>query len=89
MQRVRVRADMPPGHVRTPAYLRGKTGVTERILGPFPNPEDLAYRHAGTPLDLHRVRFRMGDLWGAGAERPEDTLEAEIYAHWLEPADAP
>ncbi len=89
MQRVRVRADMPPGHVRTPAYLRGKTGVTERILGPFPNPEDLAYRRAGTPLNLYRVRFRMGDLWGAGAERPEDTLEAEIYAHWLEPADAP
>ena len=87
-ERVRVRALMPPGHVRTPAYLRGKSGMVERILGPFPNPEDLAYRQPGTPLPLYRVRFRMGDLWD-GADHPDDTLDAEIYAHWLEPADAP
>ena len=89
MQRVRVSRMMPPGHVRTPAYLRGKTGLIERTLGPFPNPEDLAYRHPGAPLPLHRVRFTMAELWGAEAENPADTLEAEIYAHWLEPADAP
>ena len=81
---VRVRTMMPPGHIRTPAYLRGKTGQVERILGPFPNPEDLAYRHAGAPLSLYRVRFRMGDVWGDAAENPDDTLDAEIYAHWLE-----
>lgn len=89
MQRVRVSRMMPPGHVRTPAYLRGKTGLIERTLGPFPNPEDLAYRHPGAPLPLHRVRFTMAELWGTEAENPADTLEAEIYAHWLEPADAP
>ncbi|SEW03413.1 nitrile hydratase [Cognatiyoonia koreensis] len=82
-QTVRVRKDMPPGHVRTPAYLRGKTGTVERVLGPFPNPEELAYRQKGTPLPLYRVRFRLGDLWAA-ADSPDDTLEAEIYAHWLE-----
>lgn len=84
--RVRVRHDMPPGHIRTPAYLRGKVGVIERTLGPFPNPEQLAYRHKGTPLPLHRVRFTMAEVWGAQAETPTDTIEAEIYAHWLEPA---
>ena len=41
--RVRVKAMMPPGHVRAPAYLRGKTGVIERPLGEFGNPEELAY----------------------------------------------
>lgn len=82
MARVVVRADMPPGHVRTPAYLRGKTGTVERILGPFPNPEDLAYRHKGQPLPLYRVRFRMGDIW-PDPDHPDDTIEAEIYAHWL------
>lgn len=86
---VRVRADMPPGHIRTPAYLRGKVGVIERTLGPFPNPEQLAYRHTGTPLQLHRVRFTMQEIWGPQTETPHDTLEAEIYAHWLDPADAP
>jgi len=85
--RVRVRQDVPPGHVRTPYYLRGKTGVIERMLGPFPNPEDLAYGIDAMPLPLLRVRFDMAEVWGSAAERPDDTLEAEIYAHWLELVD--
>ena len=86
---MRVRHDMPPGHVRTPAYLRGKTGWVERALGPFPNPEQLAYRHHGDPTGLKRVRFAMSEVWGAGVENPADTIDAEIYDHWLEPAKAP
>ncbi|MDA7439834.1 nitrile hydratase subunit beta, partial [Planktomarina temperata] len=35
--------------------------------------------------ELVRVRFRMADIWGARAECGEDVIEAEIYAHWLEP----
>ncbi len=81
---VRVRHMMPPGHVRTPTYLRGKTGVIERPLGPFPNPEARAYGRPGDPRDLFRVRFRMADIWN-DAVHPDDTLDAEIYAHWLEP----
>lgn len=83
---MRVRADMPPGHVRTPAYLRGKTGWVERSLGPFPNPEQLAYHHRGQPLPVMRLRFTMAEVWGDdAAENPHDTLDAEIYSHWLEP----
>lgn len=84
--RVRVRDDAVPGHIRTPSYLRGKVGTIERTLGPFPNPEQLAYRHKGALLALHRVRFTMAEVWGADAETPTDTIDAEIYAHWLEPA---
>ncbi|WP_298431118.1 SH3-like domain-containing protein [uncultured Jannaschia sp.] len=82
--RVRVRTMTPPGHVRTPHYLRGRTGTVERVLGPFGNPEQLAYSHDAARLPLYRVRFRMDDIWEA-PERPGDTLDAEIYAHWLEP----
>ncbi|SHE64872.1 nitrile hydratase [Loktanella atrilutea] len=82
--RVRVRDWAPPGHIRTPAYLRGHIGTVERVLGPFPNPEDLAYRRPGAPLPLYRVRFAASDLWPDAT--PGDTLEAEIYAHWLEDA---
>ena len=84
---VRVKAIMPPGHVRAPAYLRGKVGRVERPLGPFGNPELLAYSHKGPKQDLYRVRFSMAEIWGPEAEQPDDTLDAEIYAHWLEPAD--
>ncbi len=59
--------------------------MVERVLGPFANPEQLAYGHAGELLALYRVRFRLGDLW-ADTDRPDDTLDAEIYAHWLEEA---
>lgn len=86
LTKVRVRSDMPPGHVRTPSYLRGKVGLVERTLGPFPNPEQLAYALEATALPLHRVRFKMKDVWGAKAENPNDTIEAEIYSHWLEDA---
>ncbi len=82
--RVRVSSMMPPGHVRTPAYLRGKTGTVERALGSFADPEALAYRQPAGNRPLYRVRFSMAELWGAAAERPDDTLDAEIFAHWLE-----
>lgn len=84
--RVRVKSWAPPGHLRTPAYLRGRIGEVERPLGRFANPEQLAYGLPAEAVPLYRVRFRMGDLWGSAAERPDDTLDAEIYAHWLEPA---
>ncbi|PWJ21191.1 SH3-like domain-containing protein [Jannaschia seohaensis] len=83
--RVRVKTMTPPGHIRTPFYLRGKTGAVERVLGPFANPEELAYGQDGRALPLYRVRFRMADVW-ADATTPTDTIDAEIYAHWLEPA---
>lgn len=90
-ERVRVKALTPPGHVRAPWYLRGKEGVIERRLGEFGNPEQLAYGLPAERQPLYRVRFTMAEIWGARAERPDDTLDAEIYGHWLEKVmpDAP
>jgi len=84
---VRVKTMMPPGHVRTPAYLRGKCGVIERNLGEFSNPERAAYRLKNEMQHLVRVRFSMAEIWGDAVENPNDTLDAEIYAHWLEKAE--
>ena len=52
----------------------------------FPNPEQLAYRQKAEPRPLYRVRFTMAEIWGEAAESPGDTLDAEIFAHWLIPA---
>ncbi|WP_425052757.1 SH3-like domain-containing protein [Psychromarinibacter sp. S121] len=82
--RVRVRQMTPPGHVRAPWYLRGKQGEIERPLGPFANPEKLAYGLPAEQRQLYRVRFTMAEVWGDDAERPDDTLDAELYDHWLE-----
>ena len=82
--KVRVKSHWPPGHIRTPGYLRGKIGQIERRIGLFNNPEEAAYRQTGAQRELVRVSFRMDEIWGARAERGEDVIEAEIYAHWLE-----
>lgn len=83
--RVRVREWYPPGHVRTPYYVRGKRGEIERVCGSFNNPERLAYGRADDPKVLYRVRFTQDEVWGR-SERPGDTIDIEIYEHWLEPA---
>jgi nitrile hydratase len=81
---VRVREDYPPGHIRTPVYLRGKQGVVERYFGAFENPERLAYNLTGPKKDLYKVRFRAADLWPDYQGSPKDVIEADIYDHWLE-----
>ena len=86
-ERVRVKPLTPPGHVRAPWYLRGKVGVIERQLDAFANPEQLAYGLTAERKPLYRVRFTMAEIWGEGAERPGDTVDAEIYGHWLERVD--
>jgi nitrile hydratase len=85
--RVAVRRVHPPGHIRTPYYIRGHVGVIERLCGAFPNPEELAYARPGLPAQpLYRVRFRQCQVWPDYGGPAEDTLEIEIYQHWLEPA---
>lgn len=83
--RVTVRKLDPPGHVRTPYYIRGKPGVIERVLEAFPNPEDRAYGRSGEPKQvLYRVRFLQKEVWTDYAGPPTDTVDVEIYQHWLE-----
>lgn len=85
--RVRVIERVPPGHIRTPHYCRGHVGEVERLCGRFPNPEKLAYgRGTDDVRALYRVRFRQRELWPDYAGPAEDTVEIEIYEHWLEPA---
>ncbi|HZM36732.1 MAG TPA: SH3-like domain-containing protein [Burkholderiales bacterium] len=84
---VRVMKAYPPGHIRTPFYIRGHTGVVERICGAFPNPEELAQMRDGLPTQpLYRVRFRQKDVWPDYRGPDSDVVEIEIYQHWLEKA---
>jgi nitrile hydratase len=83
--RVRVREDFPPGHIRTPVYVRGKEGVVTRTFGRFLNPETLALGRDGLPKKtLYEVRFRQMDLWPDYAGGANDTVDMDIYEHWLE-----
>ncbi len=85
--RVHVRRAYPPGHLRTPYYIRGKTGVVERVLDAFRNPEERAYGRSGLPCQrLYRVRFPQAEVWPDYSGPAGDTVDVELYQHWLEPA---
>lgn len=85
--RVRVRRAFPPGHFRTPAYVRGRTGVIVTVIGTFPDPEELAYGRDGMPgRTLYRVRFNQTDLWTDYTGSRADTLDIDLYDHWLDQA---
>jgi nitrile hydratase subunit beta len=84
---VTVRRMLPPGHIRTPRYIMGRTGEVCHVVGTFPNPEELAYGRTGLPKKtLYRVRFRQMGIWPDYAGNPADTLDIELYEHWLAPA---
>jgi hypothetical protein len=86
--RVRILSSKKPGHVRTPEYLKGKSGWIETVIGPFPNPEDLAYGLSGRPeRNLYKVGFKQEDLWDDYGGPAEDILYADVYEHWLEPGE--
>ncbi|MSO65493.1 MAG: nitrile hydratase subunit beta [Alphaproteobacteria bacterium] len=87
--RVRVKGGDPPGHIRTPFYLRGKEGVVVGRWGEFRNPEELAFGKPGLPKrPLYLVSFRQRDVWPDFHGGPHDSLCADIYEHWLEPIHA-
>jgi hypothetical protein len=87
-ERVRVRKVDSIGHIRTPHYIRGKSGVVERFAGYFRNPEELAYGRSGEPKRaLYRVRFEQAHVWPGYEGAPGDTIDIDIYEHWLTPGE--
>ena len=87
---VQVRRAYPPGHLRTPTFIRGKRGVVEALPGVYANPEELAYGRPGTPEQpLYRVRFWQSEVWPEYAGPAADSIFVDIYEHWLIPTGDP
>lgn len=75
------------GHVRIPAYVRGRTGTVVQFCGVFLNPEDLAVGNAGgRVVGCYRVEFPQAALWPDYPDNPDDSLVTEIYEHWMDAA---
>jgi nitrile hydratase subunit beta len=86
---VRVRDDWPEAkgakvHIRTPHFVRGRTGRIERFIGEFADPEALAFGKPGLPkIGLYMVAFERDALF-PGTVRGKETLTADLYDTWLE-----
>lgn len=85
--RVQVRFEDRPGHIRTPWYIRGKTGCIERVYGDFLNPESLGHGGDGLPRrTLYLVAFAQSEVWEGYPAGTPDKVLVDIYDHWLEKA---
>jgi nitrile hydratase subunit beta len=79
--RVQVERANPAGNPRTPAYIRGKSGIITELHGSIVNPLD----HRGVYPPLCSVLFQVREVFG-GVSR--DTLSVDLHEDWLAPADA-
>ncbi len=78
-ERGRVKEANHSGNPRTPAYVRGKTGIVTALHGSIDNPLD----HRGVYPPLCSVVFPVREVFG-GASR--DMLSVDLHEDWLAPA---
>ena len=82
--RVRVRREHVPGHVRMPGYIRGKSGVVLSESPAYPFPD--AYAHAIEAADepTYDVRFSAEELWPQSADAA--FVHVGVFQSYLERA---
>lgn len=79
--RVRVKRANPAGNPRTPAYVRGRSGIVAALHGSIDNPLD----HRGVYPPLCSVLFSVRELFGGASQ---DTLSVDVHEEWLTPSEA-
>jgi nitrile hydratase len=82
--RVRVRDDHVPGHMRMPGYIRGKSGVVVGVSPAYPFPDAHAHGIEAQDEPTYDVRFRSEDLWPDDAERA--LVHVGVFESYLERA---
>jgi nitrile hydratase len=89
-QRVVTRASPVDHHTRLPAYLRGKTGVIERIHGAHLFADSHAQGFGEDPQWLYTVVFESRELWESDARGTEAAsghrVSFDAWQPYLEPA---
>jgi nitrile hydratase beta subunit len=83
--RVRTQNMHPVTHTRLPRYLRGHAGEIVSVHGPHVFPDTNAHGKGESPQALYTVRFSARDIWG-DARHPKDTVSADLWEPYLEPA---
>src|SRR6185436_9147016 len=80
--RVRVRDDYVPGHVRMPGYIRGKTGVVVSESPAYPFPDAHAHAIESQDEPTYDVRFRSDELWPHSADAA--LVHVGVFQSYLE-----
>jgi nitrile hydratase len=80
--RVRVKLDFVPGHIRMPGYIRGKEGVVVGVSPKYPFPDAHAHGVHAEDEPTYDVRFRSEDLWPQGADSA--LVHVGVFESYLE-----
>jgi nitrile hydratase beta subunit len=80
--RVRVREEYVPGHVRMPAYIRGKAGIVVGESPAYPFPDAHAHGIEAQDEPTYDVRFRSEDLWPNSSDHA--LVHAGVFQSYLE-----
>jgi nitrile hydratase len=80
--RVRVRVDHVPGHVRMPGYIRGKSGVVVSESPVYPFPDAHAHEVSAVDEPTYDVRFDARELWPQSADAA--FVHAAVFQSYLE-----
>jgi nitrile hydratase beta subunit len=83
--RVRAKNINPATHTRLPRYVRGHTGIVERINGCHVFPDSAAHGQGENPQWLYTVVFESRELWGDDAD-PTLTVSVDAFEPYLEKA---
>jgi len=81
---VRARDIHPVGHTRLTRYVRGRSGVVERIQPAALLPDTHAHFQGENAQHVYSVRFTSDELWGPDAET--FTLNIDLFETYLEAA---
>lgn len=82
--RVRVRPDHVPGHMRLPGYIRGKCGVVVGESPAYPFPDAHAHGIEAADEPTYDVRFQAEELWPQSAEPA--LVHVGVFQSYLERA---
>ena len=85
--RVRAKSEHVAGHVRLPAYVRGKVGVVVGTSPVYPFPDAHAHGVAADDEPTYDVRFNAADLWPNGAD--DAFVHVGVFQSYLERAPGP
>ena len=84
--RVRVKNEFVPGHIRMPGYIRGRCGLVVGVSPPYPFPDAHGHGLTSPWQRSFDVQFEARELWPDGAEDAQ--VQVGVFHGYLLPMAA-
>ncbi|MFJ3522713.1 nitrile hydratase subunit beta [Pseudomonas sp. NPDC090203] len=82
---VRVITAPPPGHIRIPGYVQGKTGVVLKVTAPVPFPGEAGHGLKVREQPTYHVKFNSEEIWGEVVDG--SSVVVDLWESYLDPVN--